>query len=158
LNENIGQQSAIRVGLNHAKSNAVAVMDADLQDPPEAIADLYRALGVGGGEAVFAERSANYQSASRMISSRFFKWIVRRIVSLPKGTGSFLIMSRTMVTEVLSFGTVRFYLPGLIAKTNLPIDTIPLHRAMRASGKSTYDSSLRIRTAVSNIKCLLERK
>lgn len=158
LSSNSGQQNAIRVGLREARNDVIAVMDADLQDPPEAIADLYRALQAGNSEAVFAQRTERYQGSRRMMSSRLFKWLVRKMVGLPKGTGCFLIIRRKMASEVLSFETKRFYLPGLVAKTNLPIHTIPLQRATRASGKSAYDSSMRLNVAISNIRCLLERK
>lgn len=158
LTDNGGQQNAIRVGLSEVKGHVIAIMDADLQDRPEAIADLYQALRNSGNEAVFAQRTEHYQGISRMISSRLFKWLVNKMVGLPRGTGCFLIMSRTMVTEVLSFETKRFYLPGLIAKTNLSISTISLQRSVRESGKSAYDSSMRLNVAISNIRCLLERK
>lgn len=158
LGANGGQQNAIRVGMHLAKYDTVVVMDADLQDPPEAIADLYKALQSGNSEAVFAQRTEHYQEFSRMLSSRFFKWLIRMMVGLPRGTGCFLIMSRRMVTGVLSFETRRFYLPGLVAKTGLPICAIPLQRVQRASGQSAYSSTMRLGVAISNIRCLLERK
>lgn len=158
LAANGGQQNAIRVGLKAAHGDVIATMDADLQDRPEAIVNLYQALTNSGKEAVFAQRTEHYQGISRMMSSRLFKWLVRKMVGLPSGTGCFLIMSRKMVTETLSFETKRFYLPGLIAKTKLPISTIPLQRAPRERGISAYNSSMRIHVAISNIRCLLERK
>lgn len=158
LTRNGGQQNAIRVGLKAAKGDVIATMDADLQDRPEAIVNLYQALINSDKEAVFAQRTEHYQGISRMMSSRLFKWLVRKMVGLPRGTGCFLIMSRTMVIETLAFETKRFYLPGLIAKTKLPIGTIPLQRVARKSGKSAYDSSMRINVAISNIRCLLEWK
>lgn len=157
IKENVGQQNALRVGLRESTGDDVAVMDADLQDPPEAIADLYGALKSKNKEAVFAHRTEHYQGINRMISSRLFKWLVNKMVGLPRGTGCFLIMSRKMLTDVLAFDTKRFYLPGLIAKTNQPIVTIPLQRARRTIGKSAYDASMRLNVAISNILCLLER-
>ena len=157
MKNNGGQQKALRAGLRDARGDVVAVMDADLQDPPEAVADLYRALKSGNNEAIFAYRTEHYQSIHRMISSRMFKWLVNKMVGLPRGTGCFLIMNRIMLADVLSFETNRFYLPGLIAKTNHPIGTVPLQRAKRTSGKSAYDSSMRLNVAISNIRCLLER-
>ena len=156
MKKNGGQQNALRVGLCEARGDVIAVMDADLQDPPEAVADLYRALKSDRNEAVFAYRTERYQGIHRMISSRLFKWLVNKMVDLPRGTGCFLIMNRIMLADVLSFETNRFYLPGLIAKTNHPIGTIPLQRAKRTCGKSAYDSSMRLNVAISNIRCLLE--
>lgn len=158
LSANGGQQNAIRAGLREARGDVVAVMDADLQDPPEAIADLYRALQAGSNEAVFAQRTEDYQGMRRMMSSRLFKWLVNKMVGLPRGTGCFLIMSRKMLTDILSFETRLFYLPGLVAKTNLSISTISLQRTVRASGKSAYSTPMRLNVAISNICCLLERK
>ena len=121
MKNNSGQQNALRAGLREARGDVVAVMDADLQDPPEAVADLYRALKSDSNEAVFAYRTEHYQGIHRMISSRFFKWLVNQMVGLPRGTGCFLIMNRIMLADVLSFETNRFYLPGLIAR-NQPSD------------------------------------
>lgn len=150
------QQEAIRTGLKNSNSDYVAVMDADLQDPPEIIPNLYEKIIAQQINAVFAVRSNPYQSAGRMNTSRVFKWLVRRMVNLPKGAGCFVLMDCAMVRSVLGFETKRFYLPGLICKARLAISTLPFEREQRTHGTSSYTSAMRLKTALSNIKCLLE--
>lgn len=153
---NRGQQEAIRSGLKNSNSDYVAVMDADLQDPPELIPRLYQELIDRQVNAVFAVRANHYQSTGRMNTSRVFKWLVRRMVNLPKGAGCFVLMDRAMVRSVLDFETKRFYLPGIICKTKLAIGTLEFEREQRIHGTSSYTSTMRLKTALSNIKCLLE--
>lgn len=153
---NRGQQEAIRSGLRNSNSDYVAVMDADLQDPPEVIPRLYQEIVTRQANAVFAVRSNPYQSRGRMTTSIAFKWLVRRMVNLPKGAGCFVLMDRAMVRAVLGFETKRFYLPGLICKAQLAIGTLEFEREQRIHGTSSYTSAMRLKTALSNIKCLLE--
>ena len=153
---NRGQQEAIRTGLKNSNSDYVAVMDADLQDPPEIIPSLYQELVDRQVNAVFAVRSNSYQSTGRMNTSKAFKWLVRQMVNLPKGAGCFVLMDRAMVRAVLGFQTKRFYLPGLICKAKLTISTLEFEREQRIHGTSSYTSAMRLKTALSNIKCLLE--
>lgn len=153
---NRGQQEAIRTGLKNSNSDYVAVMDADLQDPPEIIPSLYQALIERQVNAVFAVRSNHYQSTGRMNTSRAFKWLIRQMVNLPKGAGCFVLMDRAVVRAVLGFETKRFYLPGLICKARLAISTLEFEREQRIYGTSSYTSAMRLKTALSNIKCLLE--
>lgn len=154
---NGGQQNAIRAGLKRCTGDVIVVMDADLQDMPESIAEMYEALQASGCQAVFAQRTERYQKGTRMLSSRLFKWLIKKIVGLPRGTGTFLIMRRRMQEQVLAFQTQRFYLPGLVAKTGLPITTVAVERSRRPHGQSAYNSWMRLDVAISNISCLLER-
>lgn len=153
---NQGQQEAIRTGLKSSNSDYVAVMDADLQDPPEMIPKLYQAIFEQQTNAIFAIRSNHYQSIGRMSTSRIFKWLMGRMVNLPKGAGCFVFMDRKTVSTVLSFHTRGFYLPGLICKTDLKIGTLDCERNLREHGQSAYTPTMRLKTAISNIKCLLE--
>lgn len=154
---NQGQQEAIRSGLKKSNCDYVAVIDADLQDPPELIPQLYQEVIDRQVNAVFAVRSNHYQSAGRMNTSKVFKWLVRRIVNLPKGAGCFVLMDQTMVRSVLDFDTKHFYLPGLICKTKLGVGTLKFKRQQRTHGESSYTSAMRLKTAISNIKCLFEK-
>lgn len=154
---NSGQQNAVRLGLKRTNARFFVVMDADLQDPPEAITTLFYALLNTPNEAVFAQRTEQYQNKRRMFSSKAFKWLVRRIVNLPPNTGCFLIMTDSMTSRVLSFETKRFYLPGLVAKSGLPIGTVGIEREYRAAGESSYRFMDRLSVAYSNIRCLMEK-
>lgn len=155
---NLGQQEAIRSGLRASGGNWIAVLDADLQDPPEQIPVLLQALRERRVHAAFALRDSSYQRGTRMLTSRLFKWLVRRMVGLPRGAGCFVIMDRPMRDAVLAFDTKRFYLPGLLCRTGLAWTGVPYRRARRTHGASSYTGSMRLATALSNIRCLLETR
>jgi len=158
LTKNIGQQQAIRKGLEQVVANHYVTMDADLQDPSETIIDMYKHLLEHRCDAVFARRKNQYQSSIRMLSSRLFKYLMHLMVGLPKGTGGFIIFNRKVCNAILGMNTKRFYLAGLIAKTNLNLSTTKTYRNRRIGDKSAYSLLKRIRVAISNIMCLLEGK
>src|SRR6185437_4466754 len=74
LARNVGQSRTILTGLSYARGSMAVVMDADLQDPPEAVPALLEMLQRDAGmEAVFATRMNRYSSRSRHVTSRLFK-------------------------------------------------------------------------------------
>ncbi len=153
---NKGQQEAIRTGLKNANGLVIAVIDADLQDPPEQLNKLYQALIKTPVETVFAIRCNNYQKRSRMLTSKIFKYIINRMCNMPKGAGAYLLMTKRMKDEILAFNTKSFYLAGLVCKTSLPYSGIDTPRSFGLHGNSAYDTGMRVKTALANIKCLLE--
>jgi glycosyltransferase involved in cell wall biosynthesis len=100
LPRNLGQQGAIRTGLLVAKGDVVVVLDADLQDPPEAIPSLIEHLGSEAVDAVFAARSGCYQSTFRMCCSWSYRWLIWTVTHVPRGAGGYVAMSRRMVDRL----------------------------------------------------------
>jgi polyisoprenyl-phosphate glycosyltransferase len=143
LNQNVGQQRAVNLGLHHTSGHAVAVMDADLQDPPEALPNLLAELQQGY-EAVFAGRRGQYQGAHRLISSRIFKQIIAFLTGVPADAGMYVMMSRRLVDRLIKMNPSRPYLVGLIGLTYLPITSIPVERAQRPVGQSAYSAWARL--------------
>lgn len=155
LPRNIGQQGAIRTGLAAAKGEVVVVLDADLQDPPEAIPSLIGQLRSQPMEAVFAARDGRYQSTFRMCCSWSFRRLVRALVCLPKGAGSYVAMSRRMVDRLIASKNKRFYLAGMIGCSGYAVSAIPVRREARRTGRSAYTGAMRFSVGVSNIACVL---
>ena len=100
---NIGQQRAVLAGLAQARGSRVVVMDADLQDPPEAIPVLLDALS-GNVSAVFFGRRGRHQSIVRHLTSRLFKTLLHMACGTPPDAGLFVAMDRRMVTRLLPIG------------------------------------------------------
>lgn len=142
---NEGQQRATFTGLAHSQSPYVIVMDADLQDPPEAIPDLIQTLQNGGFDAVFAGRRGRYESSERLFTSRLFKWLVHRLTGVPKDAGSYVLMTRRMVERLLAYQEQQPYLVGMVGCTHLPVTSIPVERMVRPRGKSAYTTLMRLR-------------
>lgn len=158
LSNNLGQQEAIRRGIIQSVGKKIVVMDADLQDSPEAIIQLNKILDNENLDAVFAAHRGKYQSLGRMICSHFFKWIIRQMTGLPKNTGSFVIFTRKMANHILAPNTKKFYLAGLIGLSQYPISSLGIKRHARANGESAYSPVMRLKVALSYISCLIEMK
>jgi glycosyltransferase involved in cell wall biosynthesis len=140
---NVGQQRAVMTGVGHSRGENVIVLDADLQDPPEAIPTLVEKLSEGY-EAVFAGRRGNYQVTRRMITSRLFKRVLATLTGVPPDAGIYVAVSRRMVEALLAYNESRPYLVGMIGCTWLPVTSIPIERVVRPMGKSSYTALSRL--------------
>jgi polyisoprenyl-phosphate glycosyltransferase len=150
LPENIGQNRAVLVGLSHAHGDAVVVMDADLQDPPEAIPMLLDRLRCRGG-VVFAGRRGCYETWPRTLTSRAFKWLLCAVSRgrIPQDAGLFMALSRPAVRQLLAMNLPDPYVISLVARTDAPIASVPVVRELRpGDGVSSYTAGMRARTAV----------
>lgn len=153
---NLGQCESVIRGLRASTGLVVVIMDADLQDEPEQIPSLLESLRPGGVEAVFAGRRGQYQAASRMIASRIFKTLMHWVVGVPADAGSFVAMSRRMVSAVLALPDRRPYMLALVGATGLPVRSIPVPRAIRGDGRSAYSEWSRLRFALSGLRAAIE--
>jgi len=145
LNENIGQNRAVLTGLTRASGRFALIMDADLQDPPEAIPALWRTIQETGCAAVFARRRGKYESFPRRLSSYIFKTGLRLVCGIPRDAGLFVLIGRNMIKRLLAFDTQNPYVVAMIACTGLPTVSIPVPRAMREKGTSAYTLGKRLR-------------
>lgn len=145
LERNEGQHRAVLAGLKRARGRAVATMDADLQDPPEALPAMLRQLGEGYA-AVFAGRRGRYESRARLLTSRLFKTLLHRLSGVPADAGMFVVMTRPMVASLLACRERRPFVVALIGASGLPVSSIPVERFPRPGGASTYSSWMRLTT------------
>jgi glycosyltransferase involved in cell wall biosynthesis len=148
LAQNGGQQRAILAGLKQCRGNRAVVMDADLQDPPEAIPALLNHLG-DGISAVFAGRQGRYESPARLMTSRIFKTLLHLLCGAPKDAGAFVLMDRRMIDGVLAMDASSPFLVAMIACSGLPMRSIPVERAERPDGQSAYVGGMRLQVALS---------
>lgn len=140
LERNLGQHRAVLAGLEAANGRRVVVLDADLQDPPEAIPALLQRLGERdeGPAAVFAGRRGRYESRFRLMTSKVFKWALHLLARVPPDAGLFVAMDRRMVEALLSYREARPFLVGMMGLTGLPLDSMPVERSPRSDGRSAY--------------------
>lgn len=137
LDRNVGQHRAVLAGLGHARGNQVVIMDADLQDPPEAIPALLEKLREGYG-AVFAGRRGRYESLFRLFTSRLFKWVLHLLCGVPADAGLFVAISRQMAERLRALGKPGPFVVAMIGCTGLPVASIRVARAPRPRGGSAY--------------------
>jgi len=144
LKQNSGQQRAAYVGLVFSGGEQVVMMDADLQDPPEAIPLLLARLETGPA-AVFAGRRGKYESSQRMLTSRLFRYLRHWVCRVPVDASMFVAMRREIVDALLAMEVSRPFLVEMIGCTGLPLASLPVVRSQRPSGHSAYTSWMRVR-------------
>ena len=139
-----GQPMATLAGLESASGDAVVVIDCDLQDPPELIADLV-ARWHEGFDVVYAQRRSR---AGETIAKRFVSWlgykIIKRIaeVDIPPNTGDFRLMSRRVVDNVVALKEGHGFLRGLVGLVGFRQTSVLYDRDPRAAGSSKYNQLL----------------
>ena len=155
LRKNVGQHRALLEGFRSVRACCVAVMDGDLQDPPELLPRLFAACRCQE-VTVFARRLGYYQDMQRMISSRVYKWILGTLVDLPVDVGTFFVvpqetalaMGRVNTRHLSMVALARLYSPGW--------GSVEYPRRWRQEGRSSYSFLGRLRCAVSGLLCVLE--
>lgn len=157
LGANSGQHQAVMTGLRFSRGRRVILLDADLQDPPEAIPALLSRMN-DGFDAVFAGRRGQYESSGRLFTSRIFKGLLHRLSGVPIDAGMFVALSRGMVERLLAMNVSRPFIVAMIGCAGLPLASIPVERSCRPSGHSAYSSWKRLKTGCLAIIQVLKLK
>jgi glycosyltransferase involved in cell wall biosynthesis len=152
---NIGQHSAVLAGLNVADGRAIAIMDADLQDPPEALPVLCDKLNEGY-DVVFGGRSGKYEVDHRLLTSRFYKLTMHLLTGNPSDAGLFLVAKHVFLEKIIETPMSQPNLLAMIGTARAKTISIPIERAPRLSGKSAYTSWMRLKMGVQAIKWIME--
>ncbi len=139
LSRNFGHQAAITAALDHAAGDVVVVMDADLQDPPEAIPDLLAPMGEGY-DVVFARRVGRKEGVVLRAGYHLFYRIAARLSRprLPVDAGDFAALSRQVVDELIRLPERHRYLRGLRAWVGFRQTGVDVERGRRWAGDSKY--------------------
>ena len=144
-----GQPAATMAGLDHAKGRGVVVIDVDLQDPPELIADMV-AKWREGFDVVYAQRrSRKGETIPKRLVSWAGYWVINHIseAPIPRNTGDFRLMDRKVVNELKALREMHGFLRGLVAYLGYNQTGVLYDRDERHSGRSKYSQitgSLRI--------------
>jgi polyisoprenyl-phosphate glycosyltransferase len=152
---NRGQNAAVLTGFAHARGATFVVLDADLQDPPEAIPELLRRKAESGAAIAFAARVGDYAGRGRMFTSRLYKSILSRLTSVPRGAGLFVALDRDVALRVAAMAPM----PSIVAALGLlRVKTIavPVARATREG--SAYSSFARLRLACRTLAWVLAHR
>ena len=139
LSRNFGQQAAVSAGMHYASGQALVVIDADLQDPPEAIPDLVRSWRSGFKvvHAVRSERKDRF--VKRVLASGFYTllaWMAP--FRIPRDAGEFVLLDREVVDLINAMPEQDRYLRGLRAWCGFPQAEVRYKRDARAAGQPGY--------------------
>ncbi len=137
---NHGHQIAVTAGLDYSRGEAVIIIDADLQDPPEVILDLI-AKWREGFEVVYAVRAERAgESRFKTFTASLFYRMIRRItdVNIPLDTGDFRLMDRSVVEALNRMREKRRFLRGMSAWVGFKQIGVEYKRAERFAGETKY--------------------
>lgn len=141
LSRNFGKEIAMTAGLDHARGDAVIVIDADLQDPPELIPELVKHWQQGW-DMVYAQRiERRGETLVKKLTAYWFYRLMQRVgrVRIPENVGDFRLLSRRAVDSLQQLREQHRFMKGLFAWIGFPQIGIPYHRDPRFAGRSTWD-------------------
>jgi glycosyltransferase involved in cell wall biosynthesis len=141
LSRNFGKEVAMSAGLDHASGDAVIVIDADLQDPPELIPDMVRAWREGSDVVLMRRRSRAKESWLKKATARAFYGAIGRIgtIEIPADVGDFRLLSRRAVEAVRRFPERSRFMKGLFAWIGFPCRELAYDRDGRYAGESKWN-------------------
>ncbi|MET0764187.1 MAG: glycosyltransferase [Blastococcus sp.] len=147
LTANVGQHRALARGLaDEPDADAWVCLDADLQDPPEAVPLLLARLGRGDVGVVFAGRRGQYESRVRRWTGTLHRRLAARLTGLPPDAGAFLAMGpgvRSAVVAAVGDGGAPSVVLA-VARAGEPAISVPVARDRRPVGESAWTARTRL--------------
>jgi glycosyltransferase involved in cell wall biosynthesis len=140
LSRNFGKEAALTAGLDHADADAVVLIDADLQDPPELIAQLV-AQWRAGYDVVYATRSArDGESGIKRLTAAAFYRVMERLsdTPVPRDTGDFRLLSRRAVAAMHELRERQRFMKGLFGWIGYRQTAVHYRREPRHAGRSKW--------------------
>lgn len=143
LARNFGHQAASTAGLDHARGQAVVLMDGDLQDPPALIHEMLKKYREGY-DVIYAQRTSR-EGESRM--KRFTAWLFYRLTrllvnrDLPVDVGDYRMLSDSCLSALGKMRETHRFLRGMVAWVGFPQTAVQFRRPARAAGETKYPIS-----------------
>jgi len=159
FSRNFGHQAAITAGLDFAEGDAIAVMDADLQDPPEILREMV-ARYEEGYDVVSAQRAGRRSdTVFKRFTAAGFYWVMRTMVDrrLVPEVGDFRLFSRPALLALRAFREQHRFMRGLVAWLGLKEAIVPFERKSRVAGETKYPLRKMLKfswTAISSFSAL----
>jgi glycosyltransferase involved in cell wall biosynthesis len=141
LSRNFGKEIAMTAGLDACGGDAVVIIDADLQDPPEVIPQLV-AEWRAGFDMVYARRESRLgETAFKKATARWFYRVIGKLsrVKIPADTGDFRLMSRRAVDALLQLREHHRFMKGLFAWVGFPQKAVMYRRDPRFAGDTKWN-------------------
>ena len=138
LSRNFGHQAALTAGLEHAKGDYIAMMDGDLQDPPELLREMYMKLKSGEYDVINGKRRSRKGSIGRRMLTYIFHKLFKRVSGLREieNVGNYSMLNRNALNGLLALKEKIRYLPGLRSFVGFKQGYIEYIREERKKGKS----------------------
>ncbi len=153
LSRNFGHQVAVTAGLDATgHSDAVVVMDTDLQDPPQVSLEMIE-MWERGVDVVFAQRRSRQDSSFKRATAWGFYWLLDRMadIEIPRNVGDFRLMDKKVVAEVSRYREQDRFLRGIVAHVGFRQEALLFDRDSRHAGETGYPLRKMVRFAASGI-------
>lgn len=141
LSRNFGKEAALTAGLDHVDSDAVIIIDADLQDPPELIPDMLK-LWRQGYDTVYGQRTERHgESFTKKVTASAFYRLMAHVgrFSIPRDTGDFRLLSRRAVNALKSLPESNRFMKGLFSWIGYPQIALKYSRDPRHAGDTKFN-------------------
>ncbi|HEV2763225.1 MAG TPA: glycosyltransferase family 2 protein [Pyrinomonadaceae bacterium] len=153
LSRNFGHQVAVTAGLEHASGACVVVIDADLQDPPEVVAEMFARWREGADVAYGVRTDREGETRFKLWTAKIFYRLMNRLsgIEMPLDAGDFRLMDRRVVRALLAMPERDRFLRGMV--TWVGFRQVPVHyrRARRFAGASKYPLLKMLRFAADGV-------
>jgi glycosyltransferase involved in cell wall biosynthesis len=153
FSRNFGQQIAVTAGLEHAAGDAVALIDADLQDPPEVILEMFERWRAGVDVAYGVRTEREGETLLKLWTAKVFCRTLNRLsdVDIPLDAGDFRLMDRQVVDALLAMPERDRFVRGLVAWVGFRQEPVHYGRAVRFAGRTKYPLRKMLRFASDGI-------
>ena len=151
FSRNFGHQAAVTAGVDAARGRAVAIIDADLQDPPEVIPEMV-AKWREGFEVVYGQRAHREgETWFKKVSAAAFYRTLRRLahIEIPLDTGDFRLMGPKALEAFRSLPEHNRFVRGLVSWIGFPQTAVRFHRQPREKGETKYPLKTMLKLALS---------
>ena len=153
LSRNFGHQLAITAGIDHTDTDYAVIIDADLQDPPELIKNLYSKVKEGY-DIVYAKREKRKgESRIKLITAKWFYYLINKLckVDIPTNTGDFRIINNKLLIELKGMREQHRFLRGMIPWLGFKSTALYYKRDSRLAGETKYTFKKMINLALDAI-------
>ena len=153
LSRNFGHQLALSAGLSLARGDRIAMIDADLQDPPELLTQMM-VLMDAGADVVYGQRlQREGETAFKTLSASLFYRLLNRLtdVEIPENVGDFRLVTRRVLDVLLGMPEQHRFVRGLVAWLGFRQEPLPYIRQPRLAGETKYPLRKMLRLAADAI-------
>ena len=141
FSRNFGKEAALLAGLEAADSDLITVMDADLQDPPELLQEMYAKIEEGFDVVGTRRADRKGEPVLRSFFARTFYWLVNKIsdTEMVDGARDFRLMTRQVVDSILELGEVNRFSKGLFSWVGYDVTYLPYENRERVAGDTSWN-------------------
>jgi dolichol-phosphate mannosyltransferase len=147
LSRNFGHQAALTAGLDHARGEVVAMLDADLQDPPELIPEMIGAWREGADVVYAVRRERNGETRLKLATARWFYRVFGRLaqIEFEQNAGDFRLLDRSALEALGSMRERSRFLRGMSVWVGFTQTAIPYERDARHAGQTKFSARKMLR-------------